>query len=132
MNCLLRRGLTALIRQSGQLGRLLLILALTFQSVIAMAASCESDNHVTEAASNYSAAVDCGSADATTDSEACESEHIDDCHDCNSQCCACCVNLVQTVQLELLPQLSPDSQPVFVALTYADSPLYSLLRPPQA
>ncbi|WP_394201676.1 hypothetical protein [Shewanella waksmanii] len=128
----LRRGLQALSHQSGKLGRLLLILALTLQSVVAMADGCGSDEHAAKPTSELSLDVGCSSVQPDVSSHSCESSQIDDCHDCNSQCCACCVNLVQTVQLQLLPQITPDTEPLSLAFSYTNSPFYSLLRPPQA
>lgn len=129
----LARFIHAFICSPAKLGRVLLIVILTMQSMVSMADDCSSSHddcgsdasYIVEQINSVDSNSQCDEADTKSHVE-------DDCAECSNNCCSCCMTLMHPVTAM---QASTSNLNTFVLsfnFTSVETPYYSLLRPPKA
>ncbi|MCL1148179.1 hypothetical protein AB4298_12065 [Shewanella sp. 10N.261.52.F9] len=130
LSCLIRAIFTT---TPAKLGRMLLIVILTMQSVVAMADDCSlahddcTDNVVliTELKDDVIASADLCDPQSVSHVE-------DDCTECSNNCCSCCMTLMHPVTALTSMTASPNSHLFAFSSTSVESPYFAFLRPPKA
>ncbi|WP_028767911.1 hypothetical protein [Shewanella fidelis] len=130
----LARFIHAFICSPAKLGRVLLIVILTMQSMVTMADDCTSAHQDCGSATSHVVEQINTFADNTSQcDEVGDSSHVeDDCADCSNNCCSCCMTLMHPMSAMQTAQAYPNSFVLSVNFTSVEAPYYSLLRPPKA
>ncbi len=133
MSSLSRFIRTIFITSPAKLGRMLLIVILTMQSMVTMADDCSSAHD--DCGSDASYIVEqINSADKQPQCDDLETaSHVeDDCAECSNNCCSCCMTLMQPITALKSVTASPDSHIFVFNFTSVESPYFAFLRPPKA
>lgn len=134
------RYFRVLIASTGMSGRMLLIVLLTLQSVVAMADDCAFTHSDRAAAMTYLAQQTTetnNSAEHDDSAVRCDESntksHVeDDCTECGNNCCSCCLTLMHPVVLIQTASVSPDSLVFSFNSISVEAPYFAFLRPPKA
>lgn len=129
----LGRFIRALIISPAALGRMLLIVILTMQSMVTMADDCTSAHD--DCGSDVSYVVEqIKSADSQSqcDEDDIKSHVDDDCVECSNNCCSCCMTLMHPVTALKSMAVNPNSHTFTFSSISVESPYFAFLRPPKA
>ncbi|MCL1140865.1 hypothetical protein [Shewanella pneumatophori] len=130
----LARFIHAFICSPAKLGRVLLIVILTMQSMVTMADDCTSAHDDCGSEVFFVAEHTSGTANNTSQCDDLETaSHVeDDCAECSNNCCSCCMTLMHPVTAMQASTSNPNSFVLSFNFTSVEAPYYSLLRPPKA
>lgn len=128
------RFLRAVGTSPAKLGRMLLIVILTMQSMVAMADDCTLAHNDCGSdiayALEHEAESDIGGSQCD---ESVTASHVeDDCTECSNNCCSCCLTLMHPVTSVQAAGAHPDSFIFSSNFTSVETPYYAFLRPPKA
>lgn len=122
------------ITSPAKLGRMLLIVILTMQSVVAMADDCTLAHDDCGSGIAYVLEYDAESviSGSQCDESVTASHAEDDCTECSNNCCSCCMTLMHPVTALKSVTASPNSHIFAFSSTSVESPYFTFLRPPKA
>jgi len=116
------------------LGRMVLIIILTLQSVAVMADDCgfAHNDCSTDVTHSVLQTAELDNNVEQCDESNTESHVEDNCTECGNNCCSCCLTLMYPVTLMQTVTASPDSFVFSFNLTSVKAPYFAFLRPPKA
>ncbi|WP_299810461.1 hypothetical protein [uncultured Shewanella sp.] len=122
------------ITSPAKLGRMLLIVILTMQSMVTMADDCTSAHDDCGSEVTYVAEHTNGTVNNTSQCDEVETaSHVeDDCAECSNNCCSCCMTLMHPITALKSVTASPNSHIFAFSSTSIESPYFAFLRPPKA
>ncbi|GIU36589.1 hypothetical protein L2719_19970 [Shewanella schlegeliana] len=130
----LGRFIRAVITSPAVLGRVLLIVILTMQSMVAMADDCTLSHDDCGSELSYFVEHEAESANGASQcDETTMASHVeDDCTECSNNCCSCCLTLMHPIAEVQAALPHPDSFVFSFNSTSVETPYYAFLRPPKA
>ncbi|ABZ78447.1 hypothetical protein Shal_3907 [Shewanella halifaxensis HAW-EB4] len=130
----LGRFIRAFTTSPATLGRVLLIVILTMQSMVAMADDCSlaHDDCGSELSYFVEHEVELPNGVSQCDEPATANHVEDDCTECSNNCCSCCLTLMHPVTVMQTSTVAPDSFVFTFNSTSVEAPYYAFLRPPKA
>jgi hypothetical protein len=128
------RYLRVFITSAAMLGRMVLIIILTLQSVAVMAEDCGFTHNDCDTDVMHSVLQ---TAELDNNVEQCDESntesHVEDnCTECGNNCCSCCLTLMHPIALMQTVTASPKSFVFSFNSTSVEAPYFAFLRPPKA
>lgn len=122
------------ITSAAMLGRMVLIIILTLQSVAVMADDCgfAHNDYDTDVMHSVLPTAELDNNVEQCDEPNTESHVEDNCTECGNNCCSCCLTLMYPVVLIQTASVSPDSFAFSFNSTSVEAPYFAFLRPPKA